>query len=104
MRKLVARKIVINLIDRGSADLVAARPLLESVVEAVVQTHPFRRLFRHAAGEANRVFFVRDRSRTRSSTSATPLTVIEFAVRSVSPQVAQGDPDGLRPRRAHAQP
>ena len=56
------REIVVNLVDRGSTDLVAARPLLESVVDAVVQTQPFRQVFRRAALETNKVFFVRDRS------------------------------------------
>ena len=103
VRNLVAREIVINLIDRGSTDLVAARPLIESVVEAVVQTQPFRSVFRHAAVEANRVFFVRDRENALLNLGDTA-TVIEFALRSVSPQVARRDPDGLRPRRADAQP
>ena len=61
VRHLVAREIVVNLVDRGSTDLVAARPLLESVVGAIVQTQPFRSVFRRAALEANKVFFVRDR-------------------------------------------
>ena len=34
VRHLVSREIVVNLVDRGSTDLVAARPLLESVVGA----------------------------------------------------------------------
>jgi hypothetical protein len=42
VRHLVSREIVVNLVDRGSTDLVAARPLIESVVDAVVQTQPFR--------------------------------------------------------------
>src|SRR5918992_5375638 len=36
VRKVVSREIVVNLIDRGSTDLVAARPLLEGVVSAVI--------------------------------------------------------------------
>ena len=36
VRRVVGREIVVNLIDRGSTDLVAARPLLESVVDAVI--------------------------------------------------------------------
>ncbi len=103
VRNLVAREIVINLIDRGSTDLVAARPLLESVVEAVAQTQPFRSAFRHAAGEANQVFFVRDRENALFNLGDTA-TVIEFALRSVSPQVAKQiptdfDPDVLTLRR-----
>jgi hypothetical protein len=94
LRRVVAREIVVNLIDRGSTDLVAARPLLESVVETVVQTQPFRRVFRTAAIEAHRVFFTRDSDNAlvRLGDAA---TVVEFALRSVSPRVAQEIPDDL---------
>ena len=60
MRTVVGREIVIYLAERGSADLAAARPLLESVVGTLIQTEPFQRVFRAAALEANRVFFVRE--------------------------------------------
>ena len=61
VRTVVGREIVIYLAERGSADLAAARPLLESVVGTLIQTEPFQRVFRSAALEANRVFFVRER-------------------------------------------
>ena len=96
VRRVVARKIVVNLIDRGSADLVAARPLLESVVAAIAQTDPFRRLFRRAAVEANRVFFDRGRSNALVNLGDT-LTVVEFAVRSVSPKLAKEIPKDFDP-------
>ena len=59
VRKVVGREIVVNLIDRGSTDLVAARPLIESVVDVVIQSRPFKTIFRQAAIQTNRVFFVR---------------------------------------------
>ena len=46
VREVVSREIVVNLIDRGSTDLVAARPLLESVVDAVIASGPFKSVFR----------------------------------------------------------
>src|SRR5687768_14066531 len=61
VRKVVRREIVVGLIERGSADLVAARPLLESVVDVVIASEPFRAIARRAAVEANRVFFVREK-------------------------------------------
>jgi hypothetical protein len=94
VRRLVARQIVVNLIDRGSTDLVAARPLIESVVEAVVQTQPFRRVFRQAAVQANRVFFVRDRDNVLVNLGDAA-AVIEFGLRSVSPKVAREIPEDL---------
>src|SRR5919107_1205884 len=96
VRNLVAREIVVNVVDRGSTDLVAARPLLESVVGAIVQTQPFRQIFRRAAVEANRVFFVRERSDTLVNLGDAA-TVIGFGVRSVSPKLARELPDDIDP-------
>jgi hypothetical protein len=96
VRHLVAREIVVNLVDRGSTDLVAARPLLESVVEAIVQTQPFRSVFRRAAVEANRVFFVRDKSDTLVNLGDAA-TVLEFGVRSVSPKLGREIPADIDP-------
>ena len=61
LRRVVAREIVVQLIDQGSTDLISARPVLESVVDFVVRSDPFRRLFHGAALNANRLLFVRDR-------------------------------------------
>lgn len=97
VRRVVAREIVVTLIDRGSTDLVAARPLLESVVGAIVQTEPFRRLFRRAAVEANKVFFDRGRDNALVDLGDT-LTVVEFAVRSVSPKLAEEIPKDFDPQ------
>jgi hypothetical protein len=94
VRRLVARQIVVNLVDRGSTDLVAARPLIESVVEAVVQTQPFQRVFRRAAVEANKVFFVRERDNVLVNLGDAA-AVVEFAVRSVSPKLAREIPQDL---------
>jgi hypothetical protein len=94
LRRVVSREIVVNLIDRGSTDLVAARPLLESVVETVVQTQPFRRIFRRAALEAHRVFFTRD-SENALVNLGDAVTVVQFALQSVSPRLARELPDDL---------
>ncbi len=96
LRHLVGREIVVNLIDRGSTDLVAARPLLESVVEAVIQTGPFRRVFRAAAVETNRVFFVRERKNALFDLGDAA-EVVKFALRSVSPKLAKEIPEDLEP-------
>ena len=49
VREVVSREIVVQLIDRGSTNLISARPVLESVVDFVVASQPFRRVFRRAA-------------------------------------------------------
>ncbi len=60
VRRVVAREVVVQLIDRGSTDLVAARPVLEGVVEALVGTPPFQRLVRAAAAQSHQLLFERD--------------------------------------------
>jgi hypothetical protein len=96
VRHVVARQIVVNVIDRGSTDLVAARPLLESVVAAIVQTQPFESIFRRAALEANRIFFVRERSDTLVNLGDAA-TVLQFGVRSVSPKLGRDIPADIDP-------
>jgi hypothetical protein len=96
VRTVVGREIVIYLAERGSADLAAARPLLESVVDTLIQTEPFQRVFRAAAGEANRVFFVRDRENVLLDLGDAA-QIVEFGLRSVSPNLARQLPDDLKP-------
>jgi hypothetical protein len=94
VRRVVAREIVVNLVDRGSTDLVAARPLLESVVDTVIGTAPFRSVFREAAVQTNRVFFTRDRRNALFDVSdATEL--VRFALQSVSPDLARQLPKDI---------
>jgi hypothetical protein len=97
LRRVVGREIVVNLIERGSADLVAARPLLESVVDAVMQTDTFRRVFRQAALETNRIFFVRGRENALFDLGDAA-QVVQFGLRSVSPRVAEQLPEDIKPQ------
>jgi hypothetical protein len=96
VRKVVRREIVVGLIDRGSGDLVAARPLLESVVDVVIDSQPFRSIFRRAAVEANRVFFVREKENALVDISDAA-KLVQFGLRSVSPRVADQLPDDIEP-------
>ena len=96
VRVLVGQQIVVNLVDRGSTDLVAVRPLLESVVGAVIQTEPFRRLFRAAALETNQVFFKRERGNALFDL-ADAAQVIRFGLKSVSPDIAKELPRNIEP-------
>ena len=94
VRELVATELVVGLIEQGSPDLVAGRPLLESVVGTVLDTSPFRQVFRQAARETNRVLFVRDRENVAFKLNDA-LEVIRFALQSTSPQLARQLPDEL---------
>ena len=96
VRTVVGREIVIYLAERGAADLAAARPLLESVVGTLIQTEPFQRVFRAAALEANRVFFVRERKNVLLDLGDAA-QIVEFGLRSVSPKLARQLPDDLKP-------
>ena len=96
VRKVVRREIVVGLIERGSADLVAARPLLESVVDVVIASEPFRAIARRAAVEANRVFFVREKENALVDiTDAAKL--VQFGLQSVSPKLAKEIPADFDP-------
>jgi hypothetical protein len=94
VRHLVSRELVANVIDRGSTDLVSARPLLESVVDATIQTAAFRKIFRQAAYQTNRVFFVRDRKNALFDLGDAA-QVVRFGLQSVSPQLAKQIPRDL---------
>jgi hypothetical protein len=97
LRQVVGREIVVNAVERGSTDLVAARPLVESVVEAVMQTEPFRRVFRTAAVQTNRLFFVREKKNALFDLGDAA-EVVQFALRSVSPKVAKQLPEDIKPQ------
>ena len=99
VRRVVRRELVTALIDRGSADLAAARPLLESVVDAVIDTQPFQALFRRAAVQANRVFFVRDRENALVDISDAA-KLVDFGLRTVSPRLAREVPTDIQPELA----
>ena len=91
VREVVSREIVVQLIDRGSTDLISARPVLESVVEFVVASQPFQRVLRASAAQAHRLLFVRDTGNA-SFDVADAGTVVISALRSVSPDVAKHIP------------
>jgi hypothetical protein len=97
VRTVVGREIVVYLVERGSTDLVAARPLLESVVGTVMQSEPFRRVFRSAAVETNRVFFVRGRENALFDLSDAA-RLVRFGLGAVSPKLADRFPDDLEPQ------
>jgi hypothetical protein len=94
VRTVVSREIVVNLIDQGSTDLVAARPLIEQVVNATLDTSAFQKLFREGALEANRVLFVRDRNNAAFRISDA-YEIVRFGLRSIAPDVADQVPRKL---------
>ena len=94
VRDLVSDQIVTALIEQGSTDLLAARPLLETVVRTAIDTEPFQRLFRRAALEANRVLFDRDRPSVAFELSDAS-QVVRFALQQLAPDIADEVPEEL---------
>jgi hypothetical protein len=94
VRDVAANEFVVNVIDRGSTDLVSARPILESVVATVVRTKPFERLFRSAAISANRLMFTREKESVAFDI-ADATKLVKPALKSVAPGVAREVPDDL---------
>jgi hypothetical protein len=86
VRRVVAREIVVQAIDRGSPDLIAARPLITSVVEGAVATHQFRGVMHKVAEQAHRLLFARGGNVAFSIADAG--TVVISALRTLSPSVA----------------
>lgn len=91
VRQVVARQVVVGVLERGSPDLLSARPLLETAVQTVVGTGPFRSLMRTAALQGHHVLF--DRGNAFVLDLADTGTVVLSAVRSLAPDVASRLPE-----------
>ncbi len=91
---LLATEITVQIAEKGSADLVAGRPLIQSVVDTVIGSKPFGQIFRQAAVQANRVLFVRDRNNVALQL-ADAMEVVRFGLQSVSPKLADELPRSI---------
>ena len=93
-RDVIATELVIGLVENGSPNLVAARPLVQSVVDTVIDTAPFRRVFREAARQTNLLLFERD-ERSVAFDLADASSVVRFALESVDPKLAEELPQSV---------
>jgi hypothetical protein len=96
VRRVVSREIVVQVIDKSSPDLIAARPLITSVVDTIVATHQFRGLIRLAADQGHRLLF--DRGGNVAFSLADAGTVVISAVRTLAPNVARKIPPDVDAR------
>ena len=94
VRDFVAQQLVVQVIERSSPDVLAARPLLETLVRAGIDTDPFRRLFRRAAIEANRVLFERERESVAFELSDAT-KVLRFVLSEIAPDIGEQIPSEL---------
>ncbi len=97
VRTVVSREIVAGVIERGSADLATARPLLETAVSVAVRAPQFERVLHLAARSANRVLLEgEDRGFVLDLADATSL--VRPALESVAPPLARLIPNNISPR------
>jgi hypothetical protein len=96
VRRVVSREIVVQVIDKGNPDLIAARPVITSVVDTVVATRQFRGLIRLAADQGHRLLF--DRGGNVAFSLADAGTVVISALRTLAPNVARKVPPDVDAR------
>ena len=88
VRSLVAQQITDEVVLKNEADLVAARPIIESVASEIVGGRAFLGLWRTAVRDVHRALFKRDQS-TVTLTIADVGTVLAAALQEVRPSLAR---------------
>ncbi len=88
VRTLVAERITDQVILRNQADLIAARPIIQSVASAIVGGRAFTTLFRAAVRDVHRALFRRDQD-TVTLTVADVGTVLAAALEKLRPSLAR---------------
>ncbi|HKP21265.1 MAG TPA: hypothetical protein VJT68_07095 [Thermoleophilaceae bacterium] len=88
VKTLIAEKITDEVVLEQKADLVAARPLIESVTSEIVGGRAFTELFRKAVRDVHRSLFKQDRD-TVTLTIADIGTVLAAALQHVRPDLAE---------------
>jgi len=88
VRRVVAREIVVQLVERSSQDLVAARPVLQSVVDSIVASEPFAGVIRLVAEHGHRLLF--ERAATNAAFDVADAgTVVTSALRKLAPNLVK---------------
>jgi hypothetical protein len=88
VRALVAQKVTDEVVLKNQADLIAARPLIESVASEIVGGRAFTGLFRRAVRDVHSALFKHDRN-TVTLTIADIGTVLAAALEQVRPSLAR---------------
>ena len=88
VRALIAQQVTDEVVLKSQADLIAARPLIESVAAEVVGGRAFTNLFRTAVRDVHRALFQRDRN-TVTLTVTDVGTVLAAALEQVRPALAR---------------
>jgi hypothetical protein len=88
VKSLVADKITDDVVLKNQQDLLAARPIIQSVASGIVGSRAFTSLFRSAVRDVHRALFDRD-EQTVTLTVADVGTVLAAAVQQVRPSLAR---------------
>jgi hypothetical protein len=88
VRALIAERITDDVVLANAADLITARPIIESAASGVVGSGAFTGLFRSAVRDVHRAVFDRDRD-TVTLTVADVGTVLAAALEKVRPSLAR---------------
>ena len=94
VRSLVADKVTDQIILKHEGDLIAARPILQSVTSSVVASRAFTGLFRSGVRDVHRALFDRDQH-TLTLTVVDIGTIVSAALAVVKPNLA----DRVEPTR-----
>jgi hypothetical protein len=96
VQHVIARQLVVSVLEPGVPDLIAARPLVSAAVRATVVSKPFERVIRLAALHGHRLLFQRNGGNAVFDI-ADAGNVISSALRNISPKLA-----GKLPKRVDA--
>ena len=88
VKSLTAEKVTDEVVLKNKDDLVAARPIIESVASGIVGGRAFTELFRKAVRDVHRSLFKRDKD-TVTLTIADVGTVLAAALQQVRPDLAE---------------
>jgi hypothetical protein len=88
VKTLVADKITDDVVLKNQQDLLAARPIIQSVASGIVGSRAFTSLFRSAVRDVHRALFDRD-EHTVTLTIADVGTVLAAALEQVRPSLAR---------------
>ncbi len=93
----VSDELVDQIIERGEPDLINARPLITTAAETVLDSAPFRAVFREAAERAHNTVFTRERDNLVLNLADGTSLVIQ-AAENFSPRIADQIPRDFAPR------
>jgi hypothetical protein len=88
VKSLIAEKITDDVVLKNEADLLAARPIIESVASEIVGGRAFTTLFRASVRDVHRAVFNRDKN-TVTLTVGDVGTVLAAAVQKLRPSLAK---------------